>query len=228
MTFSRINLIGLVLVTSLSLTHSSAASGQTRAADQDDPAGLKPKVLIPGEPGATLQSINEDYTRQLLQLERQRLDRLGKLAAHQPPNQAAETYEQLFRLAIANNLFRDAEPAAQQVLKSTQVQLPIVQFLARTVDIIGSADRGAYEESLAELRTLLATASKPDRPGEAASAAAGHPRPFGNLRGLSSTSPARGPIRGGAASISTVAQGIDKPRHQGLLRRPPCPTRYDR
>ena len=75
-------------------------------------------MLTPGGVGSSLQSINEDYARQLLQLERQRLERLGQLAARQPPNEAAVTYEQLFRPAIANNLFREAEPAAQQVLKS--------------------------------------------------------------------------------------------------------------
>ena len=31
---------------------------------------------------------------------------------------------------------------------------PVIQFLARTIDIIASADRGAYDESLADLRTV--------------------------------------------------------------------------
>ena len=87
--------------------------------NQDDPAQPKPKVLSPGGAGASLQSINDDYNRQLLQLERQRLERLGQLAARQSPKDAAETYEQMFRLAIANNLFREAEPAAKQALKSS-------------------------------------------------------------------------------------------------------------
>ena len=117
-----------------------------------------------------MQSINEDYARQLLQLERQRLERLGQLAARQSPKEAAETYEQLFRLAIANNLFREAEPAAQQVLKSASGSPPIIQFLARTIDIIASADRGAYDESLADLRTLIEAVSNRTRPGEAAAA----------------------------------------------------------
>ena len=168
MTASRIALIGLVFLTSLSFTQSRAAGGPGLP-DQDDPVGAKPRVLTPGAPGMTLASINEDYVRQLVQLERQRLDRLGQLAMRQAPKEAAETYEQLFRLAVANNLFREAEPAAQRVLKSTEASPPVVQFLARTIDIIASADRGAYEESLAELRNLLATASIQGRPGDAAS-----------------------------------------------------------
>ena len=104
--------------------------------------------------GASLQSINEDYARQLLELERQRLERLGQLAARQSPKEAAETYEELFRLAIANNLFREAEPAAHEVLKSASPLPPVIQFLARTIDIVASADRGAYDESLAELHAV--------------------------------------------------------------------------
>jgi hypothetical protein len=87
---------------------------------QDEPGLPKPKVLLPGAAGETLQSINANYNRQLLQLERQRLERLGQLAERQKPEDAAETYETLFRLAIANNLFGEAEPAAERVLKSTK------------------------------------------------------------------------------------------------------------
>jgi len=170
MTSSRIALISLVLTMSLSLTLSRAARGQAGSPNQDDPAGSKPKVLSPGGAGASLRSLNEDYARQLLQLERQRLERLAQLASRQSPKEAAETYEQLFRLAIANNLFREAEPAAKQVLKSAGGSPPVIQFLARTIDIIASADRGDYDESLADLRTLIEVTSKRRRPGEAPAA----------------------------------------------------------
>ena len=150
MTSSRIALVGPVLCLNLVMLQSLAVTCRAGSFDQDEDASSKPKVLIPGGVGSSLLSINEDYARQLLQLERQRLVRLGQLAARQAPNEAAVTYEQLFRSAIANNLFREAEPAAQQVLKSASA--PINQFLARTIDIIASADRGAYDESLSELR----------------------------------------------------------------------------
>jgi peroxiredoxin len=168
MTCSRIAFLGLVLITSLTLTLSSAARGRPESLSQDDPAAPKPKVIRPMVAGGSVQSINEDYARQLLELERQRLERLGQLAARQSAKEAAETYEELFRLAVANNLFREAEPAAREVLKSASSLPPVIQFLARTIDIIASADRGAYDESLAELQTSIKADSKRTQPGEAA------------------------------------------------------------
>jgi len=167
MNSSRIALFSLALAASLALSSSQAARGRADLPNQDDPAQPKPKVLSPGGAGATLQSINDDYNRQLLQLERQRLERLGQLAARQAAKDADETYERLFRLAVANNLFREAEPAAQQALKSSNTS-PVVVFLARTIDIIASADRGAYDESVTELRGLLDTTPARTRPGVAA------------------------------------------------------------
>jgi thiol-disulfide isomerase/thioredoxin len=169
MTCSRISLSALVLSASLTLTLLSAL-GRADSGSQDDPALPKPKVVRPIVAGGSLQAINEDYARQLLELERQRLERLGQLAARQAANDAAETYEELFRLAIANNLFREAEPAALEVLKSANGSPPVIQFLARTVDIIASADRGAFDESLADLRTLIAAGPKRIQSGEAVAA----------------------------------------------------------
>jgi thiol-disulfide isomerase/thioredoxin len=107
-----------------------------------------------GRAGDSLQAINDEYNRQLLQLERQRLERLAQLGARQAPKDAAETYEQLFRLAIANNLFVEAEPAADRVLKASGIA-PSVQFLAHTINVIAEADRGAFDESLADLRAAM-------------------------------------------------------------------------
>ena len=120
------------------------------------------KRLGPTGSQVSVQSIHADYARQLVLLERQRLERLGQLAARQAPKDAAETYEQLFRLAIATNLFTEAETAAKQILKSPKNVPPVVQFLAQTVDIIASADRGDYDGSLVELRSLIvATSERP-------------------------------------------------------------------
>jgi thiol-disulfide isomerase/thioredoxin len=168
MTSPRIALAGFVVVASLLVTRSAAPKEPAAPSSvQDDPALTKPKVVVP--PAASLRAINEDYARQLLQLERQRLDRLAQLAARQAPQEAAETYEQLFRLAIANNLFSEAEAPARLVLKSAHDGCPpIIQFLARTIDIIASADRGAIDESVAELRTVFLENGKPQRNGELA------------------------------------------------------------
>jgi len=152
MSLSRIAAKGFLIWATLSLFH--AATGQARAQNQDEPAVNKPRVVRPGAAGMTIQSINEDYNTQLLQIERTRLDRLAHLAKSQEPKEATETYELLFRLALANNLFREAEPVADLVLKTTS-NSPMIVFLAQTVNIIAEADRGAYEESLADLRKAI-------------------------------------------------------------------------
>src|SRR5262245_1970980 len=57
------------------------------------------------------KAIDDKYDRELLQLDQRRLEALAALAATQKPDRAAITYERLFRLAIAGDLFRDAEAA---------------------------------------------------------------------------------------------------------------------
>jgi peroxiredoxin len=156
---SRIAVVSLILAAPFVHCQSPAARGQAAATNQDDPTQTKPKVLSLGGAGSTIQSINDDYNRQLLELERQRLERLGQLAARQSPQDADATYESLFRLAIAHNLFREAEPSAHEALKSSS-RSPVVLFLAQTIDVIASADKGAFDESLAELRRLLAAVSR--------------------------------------------------------------------
>jgi thiol-disulfide isomerase/thioredoxin len=158
--------LGLILAASLSLT----ASGRADTPKQDEPGQSKPKVINPSGGGASIEAIHEEYNRQLLQLEKQRLERLRQLAARQAPKDADGTYELLFRLAISNNLFREAEPAAQQVIKGATVS-PLVSFLAQTVDIIASADQGNFDDSLSELRRLFDSQSGRNRPAKGAPAA---------------------------------------------------------
>src|SRR5262245_30572992 len=99
---------------------------------------LTGSTLAPGQdakqspPEESIKSIDDDYARQSLLLERQRLERLGRLASRQKPADAAVTYEQLFRLAIAGNQFRDAESAAEAVMKSGSPS-PTVTALAHLV-----------------------------------------------------------------------------------------------
>ncbi len=121
--------------------------------------------------GETIQAINDEYNRDLLQIERQRLERLSRLAAGQPPKEAGETYEMLFRLAIANNLFAEAEAAADRVRTATAPPSPVVRLLAETINIIATADRGAFDESLADLGRLVGSGASGGQPGAPAPAA---------------------------------------------------------
>jgi peroxiredoxin len=161
--------LGLCLASSLCLSGPQAASGPPVApkADVQEQEQATPKVITAGADGASVQAIDDDYNRQLLLLEKQRLERLRQLAARQPSKEADATYELLFRLAIANNLFREAEPVAQQVLKGGAAS-PLVSFFAHTVDILASADRGNFDESLSELRQVIESQSERNRPAQGA------------------------------------------------------------
>jgi thiol-disulfide isomerase/thioredoxin len=154
----RIALFGVLCGMSVMVSHAALCPADSQTADE--PANPKPKVIGQAGAGTSLQSIHEDYARQLLLLERQRLDRLGQLAARQAPTEAAKTYEQLFRLAIANNLFTDAEAAANEALKPPNAAPPVVQFLAHTIDLIASVDRGDFDSSTAKLRSLIEVTSR--------------------------------------------------------------------
>ncbi|QEH35650.1 Thiol-disulfide oxidoreductase ResA [Aquisphaera giovannonii] len=112
-----------------------------------------------GQEPDSVQAIHEDFANQFRQLEKTRLDRLGRLAARQDPAAAAATYEELFRLAISANLFREAEPAASTVIR---VGSPshATSALAHLVKIVAEADRGAFEESLAALKVAVENAAQ--------------------------------------------------------------------
>jgi len=142
------------------------ASGQADSRDQRELAA--PKAAGSARADKNIQAIDEDYDRQLLQLDRSRLERLERLAARQEPSAAAATYERLFRLAIAGNLFHDAEAAANDVLKHG-TSSPQTNALAHLVKIIAEADRGAYEQSLQSLRQAV-TESTQERKATAARA----------------------------------------------------------
>ena len=154
--------IAAVVIASLSPWWGSVSAHPDAEGDSPPAQAGRPADQAGGV-GDTLQSINDEYNRQLLQIERQRLDRLTQLAARQPPREAAETYETLFRLAIANNLFAEADPAADQVLKSPSQAVPTVRFLAETINLIAAADRGAYDESLSDLRRLIGARANRDQ-----------------------------------------------------------------
>jgi thiol-disulfide isomerase/thioredoxin len=130
---------------------------------QDQPAAASGSPS-PQRGGESLQAINDDYNRQLVQIERERLDRMARLAARQDAAEAASTYEQLFRLAIAANQFQDAEPAAETVMKNGS-RSPTTAALAHLVNIISEADRGAYDESLTSLRQLVERVEKARKDG---------------------------------------------------------------
>jgi thiol-disulfide isomerase/thioredoxin len=147
------------LIAIAALVPSSAAPGP--ATRQDKAATSKADESI--------QAIDNDYNRRLLELDRRRLEKLGQLAARQQPAEAAATYERLFNLAIAGDLFRDAEAAAGKVVEHGTPS-PTTNALAHLVKIIAEADRGAFDQSLRSLRQAVSE-STDQRPATAARAA---------------------------------------------------------
>lgn len=101
----------------------------------------------------TITTIDADFFQQVAGLERSRLQKLERLAAKQDPARASATYEHLLRLAIAANLFQEAEPAAAAVLAGARSSA-VARGLAHLVKTIAAVDRGAYDQALAGLRKL--------------------------------------------------------------------------
>ena len=158
--FARKLVPSLALIAAVALPR--IAPGQSARPDQ--PGTPNPAQAAPSRTDESIRTINDEYDQKLLQLDRQRLERLGRLAARQKPADAAATYEQLFRLGIAANLFRDAEAVADTVVKDGSPS-PTTLALAHLVRIIARADRGAYEDSLDCLRLALAQREKEQQAG---------------------------------------------------------------
>ncbi len=122
--------------------------------------------------GPTIESINQVYERELMKLERLRLEHLGKLALSQPKEQANVTLDAFFRLAIAKGLYVEADPVATRVIQGKTAS-PAVSWLAHLVHIVAEADRGAYDKSLEALASAIQL--KGQNPKDAEGAEAGLP-----------------------------------------------------
>jgi peroxiredoxin len=124
----------------------------------------------PGKPETSVDSvaaIDGLYRKELDDIERRRLERLAVLAGKQAKDDANQTYETYFRAAIAANLFADAEPIADRVLRSKESDSSAI-LLADLVKIMAEVGRGAYDESLASLTSAI-------RLTDGAGAGVGHP-----------------------------------------------------
>ena len=102
----------------------------------------------------SVAAIDGLYRKELEDIERRRLGRLASLAGRQSGNEANQTYELYFRAAITANLFAEAEPVAERVLRSKETS-STVTLLADVVKIMAEVGRGAYEQSLATLTSAI-------------------------------------------------------------------------
>ena len=159
--------VAIILVAVASLT--GAAMVPVRAGAQDQAERPTSRVIRVARADDPIQAIDDEYNRQVLELARRRLEQLARLAARQTPAEAAATYERLFRLAIADDLFRDAESPAASVLEHGTPSAA-TNALAHLVKIIAETDRGAFEQSLTSFRQAV-TESMAERAATPARAA---------------------------------------------------------
>jgi peroxiredoxin len=122
-----------------------------RARAQDAARPSAPKTAASLESVAGIDGL---YQKELDEIERRRLERLATLAGKQAKDEANQTYESYFRAAIAANLFAEAEPVADRLLRSKEISSKVV-LLSDVVKIMAQVGRGAYEESLASLTSML-------------------------------------------------------------------------
>jgi peroxiredoxin len=120
----------------------------------------------------SVAAIDGLYRKELDDIERRRLERLAALAGRQSGNEANQTYALYFRAAIAANLFAEAGPVAERVLRSKETS-STVTLLADVVKIMSEVGRGAYEQSLESLTSAIE-----DRARTAAGGAVKHDLPL--------------------------------------------------
>ena len=117
---------------------------------------------VPASAPTTREAIEAEFRREMARAERGRIERLAALAAGQPKDEAAKTYAELFRHAIATGLYDAAEPVAERLIRSGEAT-PDVAFMAELVNIVAEADRGAYQESLDSLAAAIQTREAADK-----------------------------------------------------------------
>jgi peroxiredoxin len=152
------SIVPTLLTVGLSLTLAVSATAQatkkpTRAPDRTA------KGAVPAAHAETRDQINARFAVQRLELEKKHIVELANLAAHEKGAEADETYRELFNLAIAHDLYRDAQPAAQAVIKAGH-HAPQVDVLAHFVNIVALADKGQYDDSINHLREFMEAREK--------------------------------------------------------------------
>jgi peroxiredoxin len=144
----------ITLAAALGLAPIFPAAAQ-EAADPATPQGESANLSRPDQgTTAAILAIDQAYAEKLKAMDLDRLKRLQTLAESLGPAEAAAVYEQLFRSAVAANLFVEAEPAADAALKAN-LPSPTCRALANLVKLIGETDRGDFEASLRDLQRLL-------------------------------------------------------------------------
>jgi thiol-disulfide isomerase/thioredoxin len=121
------------------------------------------------EPGGargfhSVAEVEVAYQRLTAELERRKLGDLAALAQRESGEESDRAFRAVFDLAVARGFYREAEPAARSCLARESGQAE-THALAASVVLIGEADRGEFDKSLADLKAFLerrAAAHLPD------------------------------------------------------------------
>ena len=84
-------------------------------------------------------------------LDRSKLAALASLASNARGEESEAAFREAFNLAVARNLYAEAEPAAKAYLAREDQGEPQSQALAASIVLVNRAARGEYEQSLADL-----------------------------------------------------------------------------
>jgi thiol-disulfide isomerase/thioredoxin len=150
-----IGLAGLALVL-------AARPGVGEARGQEAKAGSGQAAR--GGAATSVADIEARYAQQLAELERRKLADLATLAEGQTGIDAEHAYRAAFDLAVARGLYLEAERTARAYLAREQSE-PETDALAESIALIADAERGAFDQSLADLRRFMerrAAANVPD------------------------------------------------------------------
>lgn len=102
----------------------------------------------------SLDALKASYAKQAADLERRKIADMTALAARQTGDAMEVTYREIFALAIARDLFTEAEPAAFNYLKTPGGEVRD-NAVASYVSVIAKANRGEYAASMADLQAYF-------------------------------------------------------------------------
>jgi len=108
-----------------------------------------------GERFGSLAELQTSYARKLAELDRKKLADLAALAVRQSGIEAEAAYRAAFDLAVARGFYTEAEQVARAYLAREHGE-PESHALAASIILIGRAERGEFDASLADLKTFLA------------------------------------------------------------------------
>ena len=102
----------------------------------------------------SLAELDAYYRQQADELDRRKLLDMAALAGRLTGMDAETAYRAVFDMAVARGFFNAAEPAARAYLAREEGE-PQSQALAAMISLIARADRGEYDQSLADLEAFL-------------------------------------------------------------------------